>query len=191
MTCIKSFCDFDQINDVTRCTVVVTTLAGVAAVVGALLTSPDVIVVRMKNRFKPSYNSAPRGRYLDCQLLVLIKVDGEFVFAEIQANLASMMAIKGRPGGRSLIFKFARSIEVFDRDAYTHSGEWSAQICARIAAGSLLIVDMRNGGVGSDGQQVATTSSALSEMLGLAPDPDGDQVHVDTSTGGTLLDQIN
>ena len=92
--------DYGQCHDLVRATIEVGTLAEVAEVAELIHKSPGVLVVRVKNRFDPSYDALPIGGYRDLQLLVVFEeAPGVWRWAELQINLAEMVAIKSRPGG--------------------------------------------------------------------------------------------
>ena len=138
-------CDLSQINDQVRCTVVADSLVGVAATMRALLASPHVSVVRVKNRFAADYNAVPAGGYVDLQTIVLFECGaGVWMLGEVQVNLWSMLRIKESPNGGHKVFNFARSLRAYDEETYTYNGQLDAEVVARIAAGQVLDVTLRS-----------------------------------------------
>eukprot|EP00037_Helgoeca_nana_P029017 m.344991 g.344991 ORF g.344991 m.344991 type:complete len:698 (-) comp27890_c0_seq5:114-2207(-) len=146
-TVTKYNCDFQMCKDIMRCTVVTTSLASVAQIVKAIFASTDVVVVRVKNRFAAGFDSKPAGGYRDYQLLVVFKSSGKegerWLYGEIQVNLEQMVEIKARPQGGHAMYKFARSLAIFDENVYTYSGSWSKRAADQIAAGVLMNVNMQ------------------------------------------------
>jgi hypothetical protein len=146
-TVSKYNCDFQMCKDIMRCTVVTTSLASVAQIVKAIFASTDVVVVRVKNRFAAGFDSKPAGGYRDYQLLVVFKSSGKegerWLYGEIQVNLEQMVEIKARPQGGHAMYKFARSLAIFDENVYTYSGSWSKRAADQIAAGVLMNVNMQ------------------------------------------------
>jgi hypothetical protein len=149
-------CDLSQISDQVRCTVVCESLAQVTAMLRALLASADVSVVRVKNRFAPDYDATLAGGYLDLQTIVAFEcgAPGNWMLGEVQVNLWSMLRIKEAPGGGHKVFNFARSLRAYDEATYVYEGNFDAAVAARIAAGALLVVDLKNGGCETEEQDV-------------------------------------
>ena len=82
-------------------------------------------------------------RAQDFQALCLFEVEpGVYRWGEVQVNVEDMVAIKGRPGGGHDAFKFARSIGAYSEGSYQFAGGCDAELCAQIAAGLLLKVDI-------------------------------------------------
>ena len=135
---------FDLCRDLIRATIEVESLADAATVVAALHDAATVWVVRTKDRFnQTSAEVLPIGGYRDYQLLCIVEVaPGVYRWAEVQVNLKSMVAIKGRAGGGHDAFKFARAIGAYSAGSYEFQGGVDAELCGRIAAGVLLKVDV-------------------------------------------------
>jgi len=135
---------FDLCRDLIRVTIEVESLADAATMVGALHEAATVWVVRTKDRFnQPSAEVLPIGGYRDYQLLCVVEVAPRvYRWAEVQVNLKSLVAIKGREGGGHDAFKFARSIGAYSAGSYEFKGGADAELCGRIAAGVLLKVDL-------------------------------------------------
>jgi hypothetical protein len=115
----------------------------------SLLASPDVSVVRVKNRFAPAYDATPAGGYLDLQTIVAFECGGcagEWMLAEAQVNLWSMLRINEAPGGGHKVFDFARSLRAYDEATYVYKGKLDGGVAARIAVGALLVVDLSASG---------------------------------------------
>ena len=83
------------------------------------------------------------GSSQDFQALCLFEVEpGVYRWGEVQVNVTDMVAIKARPGGGHDAFKFARSIGAYSEGSYLFKGGCDAELCAQIAAGLLLKVDL-------------------------------------------------
>ena len=83
--------------------------------------------------------------FQDFQALCIFEVEpGVYRFGEVQVNVKCMVAIKGRPGGGHDAFKFARSIGAYSADSYQFEGGCDPDLCTRIAAGSLLKVNLQD-----------------------------------------------
>ena len=148
-------CDLSEIIDMVRCTVVADSLAEVTATVREMLASTDLSVVRVKNRFAVDYDAFPAGGYLDLQAIVVFEsAAGEWTLGEVQVNLWSMLRIKESPNGGHKIFNFARSLRAYDEATYRFKGAIDTDSSSRIAAGALLVVDLRRGGCKTEPDQI-------------------------------------
>ena len=137
--------NFAGCRDLIRATIQVSSLSEAAAVVEALYRSESILVVREKDRFNQSAEAVlPSGGYRDFQALCLFQAGGVYRWGEVQVNLTSMVEIKGREGGGHAAYKFARSIGAFYEGSYQHEGGCDDDLCARVAAGVLLKVDLQN-----------------------------------------------
>eukprot|EP00040_Diaphanoeca_grandis_P019776 m.104705 g.104705 ORF g.104705 m.104705 type:complete len:701 (-) comp27588_c0_seq1:69-2171(-) len=134
--------DFSKCRDATRATMEVHSIKDVVIVVNALLASPDIVIVRTKDRFQRSYDSRPIGGYRDFQALCVFKHNEGWVYGEVQLNLAELVQIKGRKGGGHDVFKYARSIAAYTESTYTWQGAASIEMCDRIENGMLINVDL-------------------------------------------------
>jgi len=164
-------CDLSQIVDQVRCTVVCESLAQVAAMLRALLASPNVSVVRVKNRFAPDYDATPAGGYLDLQTIVALECGagtGEWMLREVQVNLWSMLRIKEAPGGGHKVFNFARSLRAYDEATYVCKGKLDGGAAAQIASGALLMVDLSHGDCKTEEQQMELARALASSKCRLA-----------------------
>ena len=135
--------DFSRCKDVVRVTIQVGSLVAVASTVELLFGVEGLMIIRIKDRFQPGYDSAPIGGYRDVQLLCVFKVAGRWQYGEIQINVDLLVEIKSREGGGHTIFKFARSFEGYSAATYTFSGKLSAAVCEGVKAGLLIDVDLQ------------------------------------------------
>lgn len=160
---LKYLGDVSKCKDLSRATACVTGLADVAAIVELVLACPDIVVVRSKNRFAPGYDSAPIGGYRDYQLLCLVKDGaGHWRYAELQVNLAALVAIKnGSGGGGHGAFNKARLIDAFSERTLRYNGAPSTTVFGLIGSGALMAVDFTNQGLDAD-QQSALVAALTS-----------------------------
>jgi hypothetical protein len=146
---VKYNCDISKISDLVRCTVLAETLADVAAVFHAFLQNDQTTVVQVKNRFAPDYPSTLVGGYLDVQLKVRFQSGGAMADGEVQINLWSVLRIKEALRGGHAIFNFVRSLRAYDPAMYTYHGEPTRNVCARIAAGEIMVANLSGSGANS------------------------------------------
>jgi hypothetical protein len=133
---------FSCVKDGIRCTVVLPTIAAVLRTLHAILDAANLVVCRLKNTFARSYDAKPFGGYRDVQLLCIFQVDGRWRFGEVQLNLAEMVTIKGRPNGGHAVFKFARSIEAYNKSVYEYRGVITESLIGHVEAGMVLLVGL-------------------------------------------------
>ena len=136
--------DYSKCKDVTRITIQVGSLQAVAKTVRELFDAEGLRIIRMKDRFRPGYDSTPTGGYRDVQLLCVFQIDGRWVYGEIQVNVDKLVDIKSRPDGGHTVFKFARSFEGYSEATYTFAGQLSAAVCEAVAAGLLINVNLQS-----------------------------------------------
>lgn len=151
---LEKYNSFRPCRDVARCTVHFPTLHAVLAFLEALAGSGLAFIVRVKNRFRRSYNAMMNGGYRDIQLHLLIPdgggsvVDGIrdkkiFRYAELQVNLKAMVDIKNGAGRGHKLFNSARTIDAFGPHTQTFAGaQPSDHMWRLLAVGVIFEVDL-------------------------------------------------
>ena len=139
--CFKALTNYggriSDVRDVARATIKVDRLAAVAAVARALLDTPELRVLRIKNRFDAGYDADPIGGYRDLQFLACFcdPLTSLWSWGEVQVNLLGMVEIKGRKGGGHAVFKYARSLEAYNAVTWRFEGDLTAEVASQVAAG--------------------------------------------------------
>ena len=154
--------DFARCRDISRCTVEVDDLESVFKVAEALIACESLVVVRMKNRFDPEFDSAPIGGYRDLQFLCLIQTeDGVWRYGEVQVNLKDFVQLKAgidpetgekwadEKSDKHAVrghnaFNKARATETYSESTYLYVGGSSEELWRNVEAGMILEVDLRS-----------------------------------------------
>ena len=157
--------DTSKCHDLARATISVRTLADVVAVVVTILACPLIVVIRIKNRFDPLYDAVPSGGYRDVQLLCLVRIDGKWQYAELQVNLAAMVAIKegGEGGGGHHAFDQARLIDAFSERTLRYNGAASDVVFGMVRSGALLALDLTDDVLDASQQEALRAALASDE----------------------------
>lgn len=158
---IEKYDSFGPCHDIARCTVHFPSFPALIAFLEALIGCGQVIILRIKNRFKAAYDAVPNGGYRDLQLLLLLPDGGGsvadgcakgkvFRYCELQLNLKDMVAIKNGEssrqkkaggGGGHDAFNLARAIDAFSPRTLRYKGAADDKTWALMKAGALLEVD--------------------------------------------------
>ena len=157
---IEKYDSFDPCHDVARCTVHFPSFPALIAFLDALIGCGQVLIIRIKNRFKAAYDAVPNGGYRDLQLLLLLPDGGGgvadgyakgkvFRYCELQLNLKDMVAIKNGEslrqkkagGGGHDAFNLARAIDAFSPRTLRYKGAADDKTWALMKAGALLEAD--------------------------------------------------
>lgn len=155
-------------HDLARATVSVRTLADIVGVLLAVLACPMLVVIRIKNRMNPAYDSIMVGGYRDVQLQCLLQdAAGNWHYVELQINLIAMIAIKegegeSGGGGGHHAFDQARLIDAFSERTVRYNGQPSDVVFGMVRSGVLFALDISESEL-DESQQAALQSALASD----------------------------
>jgi hypothetical protein len=97
----RSYLDWSHVTDLVRASLVYSTMPGLIAAVQALMGTPGVEILRVKNRFSERYDADRHTGYRD--LLVNLRVAASQHVCELQFNLNAMYTLKTGTGHKQYV----------------------------------------------------------------------------------------
>ena len=123
--------DFRRLTDLCRMTVECGALSDVEQVLGALSGRADFKVAFVKDRLARHYDASSLGGYRDMLINLRCATTGHV--CELQISVADLLALKH--GGGHATYKLARTLGLFDVNAYDHIGALTPRVVRRVSAG--------------------------------------------------------